>query len=148
MSLMAAMIAGLLVACAPTGQAQDAKPAPKSEGKPAGPGGPGGPGGRGEAAKERVNRMAEELKLTDEQKTKVEAVFKEQQEKMRTARDPNSTPEDRRQKMQTMREEMSKKMRTSSRPSSSAERSAMNLWLAPWKPQRRIPASCHASGTA
>ena len=106
-SLIAALIAGVLVAYTPAVCAQDAKevkPAPKREG------GPGGPGGqRGEAAKERLNKMAEELKLTDEQKTKVEAAMKEQAEKMRGLRD--ATPEERKEKVKAAQEDMSKKMK-------------------------------------
>ncbi len=108
-SLIAALIAGVLVAYTPAVRAQDAKegkPAPKREGPPGGPGGQ-----RGEAAKERLNKLAEELKLTDDQKTKVEAVLKEQQEKMRGSRDPNATPEERREKIKANREELSKKMK-------------------------------------
>ncbi len=114
-SLIAALIAGALVAYAPAGHTQDAtagKDAPKPEGRPGGPGGPGGPQ-RGEMAKERLNKIAEELKLTDEQKTKVEAAMKAQQEKMRGSREANanSTPEERREKAKVAAEEMSKKMK-------------------------------------
>jgi len=108
-SLIAALIAGVLVAYTPAVRAQDAKDgkaAPKREGQPGGPGGQ-----RGEAAKERLNKLAEELKLTDAQKTKVEAAMKEQGEKMRGSRDPNATPEERKEKMKASREEMSKKMK-------------------------------------
>jgi periplasmic protein CpxP/Spy len=113
-SLIAALIAGVLVAYLPMGQAQDAnasKDATKPAGRPSGSGGPGGQ--RAEMAKERLNKMAEELKLTDEQKTKVEAVMKEQQEKMRGAREANAnaTPEVRREKAKAAREEVSKKMK-------------------------------------
>lgn len=108
-SLIAALIAGVLVAYSPAASAQEAKDdksPPKGEGRPGGPG-----GARGEAAKERLNKLAEELKLTDVQKTKVEAVMKEQQEKMRGSRDPNATPEERKEKMKAGREELSKKMK-------------------------------------
>lgn len=106
-SLIAALIAGVLVAYTPTGMAQDAN-APKPEGRPGGPGGQ-----RGEMAKERLNKLTEELKLTDEQKPKVEALMKEQQEKMRGAREANAnaTPEERREKAKAAREEMTKKMK-------------------------------------
>jgi len=108
-SLIAALIAGVLVAYTPTVTAQDAKeskPAPKREAPPGGQGGQ-----RAEAAKERLNKLAEDLKLTDDQKTKVEAAMKEQQEKMRGLRDPNATREDRQEKMKTAREEMTRKMK-------------------------------------
>jgi Spy/CpxP family protein refolding chaperone len=108
-SLIAALIASVLVAYSPAASAEEVKDgnaAPKGEGRPGGPG-----GARGEAAKERLNKLAEELKLTDVQKTKVEAAMKEQQEKMRASRDPNATPEERKEKMKAGREEMSKKMK-------------------------------------
>ena len=63
----------------------------------------------GPAVQERVDRMATELQLTDEQKTKVKAVMEEQGKKMQELRD--ATPEQRREKFQAMREEMDKKMK-------------------------------------
>jgi Spy/CpxP family protein refolding chaperone len=108
-SLIAALIAAVLVAYSPAASAQDAKDskeAPKREGRPDGPG-----GARGEAAKERLNKQMEELKLTDDQKTKFQAIMKEQGEKMRASRDPNATPEERKEKIKAGREELSKKMK-------------------------------------
>ncbi len=67
---------------------------------------------RGPAIQERVDRMAEELKLTDEQKTKVKAVFEEQSKKQQELRSESTlTPEQRREKAQSMREEANKKMK-------------------------------------
>jgi protein CpxP len=103
-SLIAALIAGVLVAYSPAASAQAAN---DTNAPPRGAGRPGGP----QALKERVNKMAEELKLTDDQKTKVEVALKEQGEKMRASRDPNATPEERRARMKTNREELSKKMK-------------------------------------
>lgn len=101
LSLIALLAAAVALAYSPTARAQDAKKdAPKGEGRPG--------GGRANV-EERVNRMAEELKLTDDQKKKVEALFKEQGEKMRALRD--ATPEERREKGRGMREEMNKKMK-------------------------------------
>jgi len=111
-SLIAALIATVLVAYSPAASAQEAKDsnaAPKGEGRPGGPGSPGGK--RGEAAKERLNKMAEDLKLTADQKTKVEAILKEEGEKMRASRDPNATPEERQAKIKAGREELSKKLK-------------------------------------
>jgi Spy/CpxP family protein refolding chaperone len=108
-SLIAALIAGVLVSYTPPATAQDAKeskPAPKREAPPGGPGGQ-----RAEAAKERLHKIAEELKLTDEQKTKVEAVLKEQQEKMRGVRGGTSTREERMEKVKVAQEETNKKMK-------------------------------------
>jgi Spy/CpxP family protein refolding chaperone len=133
-SLIAALIAGVLVAYTPAVSAQDtkeSKPAPKREGPPGGPGGQ-----RAEAAKERLNKMAEELKLTDDQKTKVEAVMKAQQEKMRGSRDTNATPEERREKMKTVREEMTKKMKEILTPEQFAKWEKMPQGRGPGGPGR------------
>ena len=113
-SLVAALVAGVLVAYNPAGLAQDAaaKDATASKDAPKSPSAPGAPGGqRAEAAKERLNKLSEDLKLTDEQKPKVEALLREQQEKMRGSRGSTTTPEERREKMKAVREEMTKKMK-------------------------------------
>lgn len=102
-SLIAALAAAL-VACNPALRADDTKPAPDA---PKGEHGPGGQ--RGEAAKERLNKLAEELKLTDAQKTKVEVVMKEQAQKRQGLRD--ATPEERQEKGKALREETKKKMK-------------------------------------
>jgi Spy/CpxP family protein refolding chaperone len=98
-SLIAALAAAVLgLSPALRAQEQDAK----KERPPA------APVQRGDA-KERLNRMAEELKLTEAQKPKVEAVLKEQAEKMRALRE--ATPQERRDKAQAMRADMDKKMK-------------------------------------
>ena len=99
-SLMAALAAGVLIAFSPLARAQD-RPA-RPEGRPPA-------GQRGEMAKERVTKMAEELKLTDEQKTKVVALLKAQAETRRGLRD--ATPEERKEKMKAGQAEMEKKMK-------------------------------------
>ena len=102
-SLIAALIAGVMLAYSPALRADDAKEgagAKKHEGRP-------GPGGAG--MKEHFDKMAEDLKLTDEQKTKVQAAMKEQGEKMRGLRD--LSPDERREKMKASHEEMTKKMK-------------------------------------
>jgi Spy/CpxP family protein refolding chaperone len=63
-SLLAALIAGALFAAVPISHAQETKErkeAPKREGR----------GGGAEAMKERLDKMAADLKLTEEQKKKV-----------------------------------------------------------------------------
>jgi len=65
--------------------------------------------GRGAGRQERLDKLAKDLNLTADQKTKVEAVMKEQGEKMRGMRD--LAPDERRAKGKTLREEMSKKMK-------------------------------------
>ena len=102
-SLIAALAVALIV-CNPALRADDTKPTADA---PKGERGPGGP--RGEAAKERLNKLVEELKLTDTQKTKVEAVLKAQMQKRQELRD--ATPEERKEKGKAMREEMNKKLK-------------------------------------
>jgi Spy/CpxP family protein refolding chaperone len=99
-SLMAALAAGALIALTPALRAQDKPDRPE-----------GGPraGQRGEMAKERLAKLAEELNLSAEQKTKVEAVLREQAETLRGLRD--ATPEERREKMQAARKELDTKIK-------------------------------------
>jgi periplasmic protein CpxP/Spy len=92
-SLIAALAAGALIALTPSLRAQDTKPARPEAGARAGQ--------RGQMAKERLDKLAVELKLTDEQKTKVEAAMKAQAEKLQGVRD--AAPADRREKMQAAR---------------------------------------------
>ncbi len=97
---MAALVAGALIAFSPLVRAED-KPTPPAGRPPQGQ--------RGEMAKERIAKMAEELKLSDEQKTKVTALLKEQAETMRGMKE--ATPEERKEKMKAGREEMQKQMK-------------------------------------
>jgi len=101
LSLMAALVTGALIALTPALRAQDNKPN-RPEGGPRA-------GQRGEMAKERLAKLAEELNLTAEQKTKIEAALKAQAETIRGLRD--ATPEVRREKMQAVRKEMEAKMK-------------------------------------
>jgi periplasmic protein CpxP/Spy len=97
LSLLAVLTLGSLVALAPTSHAEDAPSKPEAKHGPR-PGGPGGPGPG--MMKERLNKMSEELKLTDDQKTKVEAIMKDQGEKMRSLwNDASVSQEDKRAKM-------------------------------------------------
>ena len=100
-SLLAALAAGVLIALTPNLQAQENKPD-----RP--PGGPRAGQGEGDA-KERLAKIAEELKLTDKQKTEFEAAMKAQAETMRGLRD--ATPEERREKMQASRKAFDAKMK-------------------------------------
>ena len=99
-SMLAALAAGALIALTPGLRAQDKPERPE-----------GGPraGQRGGDAKERLAKISEELKLTSDQKTKVEAAMKEQAETMRGLRD--ATQEERREKMQAARKAFEGKMK-------------------------------------
>lgn len=115
-SLIAALIAAVLGAYLPVASAQDdtkpAKPAQKRETRPGRPGGGGGPGGPEAMMKERMNRLTEELSLTDAQKPKVEAALKAQMEAIRGVRtDSNLSDEQKREKARTAREDFNKKMK-------------------------------------
>ena len=106
LGIVATAMAGL-IACGSIARAQDAnkdskdsKNPPPREGR-----GRGGP----EAIKQRLERMTEELKLTDAQKPKVEAALKAQIEKLQGVRD--LPQEERREKLQAARDEFNKKMK-------------------------------------
>lgn len=92
-SLLAALAAGALLAFGSNVSAQENKPDRPERGPRAGQ--------RAGDVKERLAKIAEDLQLTAEQKTKVEAAMKKQAETMRGLRE--AAPEERREKMQTAR---------------------------------------------
>jgi protein CpxP len=96
-SLLAALAAGALIAFTPTLRAEDKPARPE---RPERPGG--GPGQRGDMLK----KMAEELGLSDAQKSKLQEVFKSQREAMK-----DLSPEERREKMKESREAMNAKVK-------------------------------------
>ena len=99
LSLIAALAIGGLLACTTIASAQDTN-ATKDAKK-------GGKGGR-MSVEQRMERLSTELKLTDEQKPKVQAVLEETQKSMQGLRD---LPQDeRRTKMTSIREEENKKL--------------------------------------
>ncbi len=101
LSLVAALALGGLLACANLVSAQDAK-----EGKQ---------GKRGPSIEQQLDRMKEQLKLTDEQVPKVKAVLEDGQKKRQELRD---VPQDqRREKMQAMMAEQDKKYKEILTPS-------------------------------
>lgn len=91
--VIAAIVLGALVAFSPSTQAQEKK-------------------GRGPDAAEQVKQLTELLALTAEQKPKIEALVKEQSEKMRAIYSDTNTPqEDRRKKVGEMRTEFTGKIK-------------------------------------
>jgi periplasmic protein CpxP/Spy len=101
--LIAALAAGIMFAYSPVLRAQDSSA--KTDAKTHQ-----GRHGRGAAnMQERLNKMAENLKLTADQKTKVEALMKEQIQKRRGLRDLSK--DQRREKAKALHEEMNKKMK-------------------------------------
>jgi periplasmic protein CpxP/Spy len=65
-----------------------------------------GAGQRERAGQPQIDRLAEQLKLTDEQKTKLQAVLREEATKMRELRqDTDLTAEQRRERVQKLREQ-------------------------------------------
>jgi Spy/CpxP family protein refolding chaperone len=97
MSLVAGLVLSGLIACGSMAMAQDQKAG--KEGRKGG----------FPTVQERLDRMTEALKLTDEQKPKVKAALEEQSEAMKALRD--ATPEERREKGKGLREEFDKKMK-------------------------------------
>lgn len=122
--------------------AEDKPTAPPAEGGQRGPGGPGG-GGGGQRGGGRMNpeqqiaRLEEGVgKLTDDQKTKLTALYTAQREKMRAMRDQEAgTPEERRAKM----DEAMKAMRSEVRALLTPEQQTKFDALPPMGPGGRGP---------
>ena len=102
LSLIAAMAMGGLVACSTLATAQDSTPTPDAK-----KGGKRGP----QTIEQQMDRLAP-LKLTDEQKPKVEAVLKESSKKRQEiVNDPNFDRSQMREKMQPIMEKQNEKMK-------------------------------------
>ena len=97
------VLVGTVLAVAPASQADDQpgqKPADKTEAK-------GRPGRNA-----RLQRIADELKLTDEQKAKLKPIFAEQQKRMTELRENQDVSRaDRKAKVKEMREDLSAKLK-------------------------------------
>lgn len=105
---------GLLVAFAPMSRAQQNDDNARRERPAAGQRERRGAGPAGENA---FNRMAEQLKLTDEQKAKLQPLYREELTKLRELRqDTALTPEQRREKTRTIREQYLGKMKEVLKP--------------------------------
>lgn len=90
------LAAASLLSLAPSVRAQTNTPPPARRGP-------------GMGVDAQLNRMTEQLKLTDEQKPKVKAVLEERNKQMQGLRE--LSPEDRRTKMQSLRQETNKKLK-------------------------------------
>jgi protein CpxP len=121
LALLAVLALSGLVAFTPaTTQAQDGTNGP---GRRAG--GPGGPGGR-MSPKERLDKMTEELSLTDDQKSKVEVILKDQADKMKALRDDTSlSREERGPKMKVIMDDTAKQIRVILTPEQQTKFDAM-----------------------
>ena len=96
-SVIVGLTLGGLVACSNMAVAQDQKP---------------GGGRRGPSVEQRMERMTEELKLTDEQKPKVKALLEDSQKKRTELfSDSSVSREDRREKMRGIMENEDKKLK-------------------------------------
>jgi Spy/CpxP family protein refolding chaperone len=105
---MTAVALGGLMALVPLAPAQEKKdepkPAPKAEKSDT--------KRRGAAITDRLRHVAEELKLTDEQKEKVKPIFHEEIEKLRALRDDsNASAQNRRGKMREILEATNAKIK-------------------------------------
>ncbi len=101
-SLLAALAAGALLAFAPTIRAEEKPEQPNRPERPERPEGGPRAGQRGDMLK----KMAEDLNLSAEQKSKLQAAFQAQREAMKDA-----TPEERREKMRENRQAMDAKIK-------------------------------------
>lgn len=107
-SLLAMLALGGLVACGTMAKAEDTNKPAKPPGDHQGPP-PGGP--RGDM-KERAAKMAEELGLNDDQKTKMAEVMKEQGPKLKALREDTSlSKEDKQAQMKALREASTEKVK-------------------------------------
>jgi periplasmic protein CpxP/Spy len=104
---MTALALGALVVLAPMGRGEDNKnkdgadQAPAAAGKSA-----------AKARQDQFQHMAEQLKLTDEQKTKLQPILKEETTKLRELRqDTNLTAEQRRDKAHEIRAQYAAKVK-------------------------------------
>jgi len=96
-SVMTGLVLGGLMAFSSMAVAQDQKP---------------GGGRRGPSVEQRMDRMTEELKLTDAQKPKVKAVLEATAKKGQELRGDTSVPrEERREKMQAIMEQENKQLK-------------------------------------
>ena len=97
------VVLGSLIALVPASRAadNDTKPAPGEAATPA----------RG-AIRDRLQQVAEQLKLTDDQKEKLKPIFKEQATKLRELRDNKDlSREDRMAKVKEIRESLAAKIK-------------------------------------
>jgi periplasmic protein CpxP/Spy len=99
-SLLASLALGILLACTMVASAQNTNANANGRGE------------RRMTPQQRIDRMSTELKLTDDQKTKVSALFKANAEKRKELRDDTSlSREDRREKNQALMKEENKKLK-------------------------------------
>ena len=97
-SVMTGLVLGGLMAFSSMAVAQDQKP--------------GGGRGRGPSVEQRMERLTEELKLTDAQKPKVKAVLEATAKKGQELRGDTSVPrEERREKMQAIMQQEDKQLK-------------------------------------
>jgi len=97
LSVIAGLTLGGLVACSNLAMAQDQKP---------------GRGRRGPTVEQQMERMTEELKLTDEQKPKVKPVLEDSHKKRQELiGDTSVSREDRRPKMRAIMDNEDKKLK-------------------------------------
>jgi Spy/CpxP family protein refolding chaperone len=102
--LIAAVALGALAAGSLAASAQSTNSAPHAGA---------GQGDRGAQIKERLQRVAEELQLTDAQKEEIKPVLKEEFEKVRDIRaDTSLEPKERRKKMKAVRDDIAGKFKS------------------------------------
>jgi hypothetical protein len=136
-NVITAAALGLLVAFAPMSRAQQNDDNARRERPAAGQRERRGAGPAGENA---FNRMAEQLKLTDEQKGKLQPLYREELTKLRELRqDTALTPEQRREKSRTLREQYLGKMKEVLKPEQFEQLKKMREAQATRRPQGDRP---------
>jgi len=106
---MIAFALGLAIAASPSLRAEDKPEKPQRPNAGQGPDGAPGPGQRAEMMRARMEKLIQELGLSDEQKGKVREAMKEQAQAVQELRDLD--PEARREKMKELRGSMEAKMK-------------------------------------
>ncbi len=107
--IIAALVAGNLLACNLALRAADTNTPPSAPPAGAPPPGPRPPGMRGGPT---LEQLTQQLSLTDEQKPKVKTILESRDKKIAELRgDSSLSQEDRRAKMQSLREEITSQMK-------------------------------------
>jgi len=103
--MIAALIAGSMLATDSAVRAQDSTNTPPAGARP-----PGGPGARG--GRMNFDNIATQLELTDDQKTKAKPVFSDMMQKMQDLRSDTTLEQtDRRAKMKEIRDDTNAKLK-------------------------------------
>lgn len=146
MIIIAALVAGNLLAWNPALRAAETNSPPASSPSTGQP--PPGAATRGPGVDRIVDQMAKQLDLNDDQKAKVKPVLETQMQKMRELRtDATVSPEERRPKMLSIREEATAQLKTILTPEQFEKWQATQRNRRPGGPGSPPPGGMRAGGT-